>query len=1251
MLKRKQIEELFFLFSMQVAKKQDFINYLSILQKSKWNFSLKKIHSFFTKNYFPTIRNYSEEIGVDSETINQFDTIFIQQWTQEKIIDYFEKDFLTGSKEIDKKMLVIQINQFINNQKNFEKIQPKLKFFFFVVYKLQDKQITSEIVQMIQSMLTSKKIEKIKAIQINNDNVNFPIIKVVQNLEGENRLYAFHYNLLCLLELIHRVTDKNISYLNEMFQQLKILFESLANENKHKNDVKNIFFKFMDILPFQNADFYWNIFDIFYHKDQYNNQNVLQIKSELIQCLYQAFLKYKLKISYLYNKLKDKFANHIEELFYLERFTLISSIIISLTDEIKKSEEINMILKTTEQKLMDLSKKNKFIDYSYYYLCLMSQNYNLNQLLQKLKKIKFKEESSERCFDVYCVFFYLNKNIKKLIEKQQCPLFQIFQSLNNENTDKVDPFSYIDDKYFKLHGEKNAIQSMLNQKKLFKIITNKHNPKAHKNIQSLLHFFENLPNKGYEIFFLETDNSSCSYLINNFKLIENRYFDYELIGLFMTNKNNKKYIFIYDKSFDIWHDLNKCENEISQMKKFNLVYFKIDKHSHKFLQKYLISNHKHEQITQDKQYEILWKSLEELIHINPNIIETQYKYLNHIFNFQLKENQQKLSDIVSPQVCKPQNLDISSGNSENNLHDAAMVNDILKFVHTYGDKDILEIIFNKIINGKKEKLDNETAFYFGIIILNKKIKGIEKIFHLEKMGIDQKNLRKMLNFFNQKNFLDYMKLDKIYILIKSPKTKIEQAYYFMFKTLFLLEVLSTTIYVLGNEMFEQEINDLLEDKDCFSNEFLEELFPNLLSYILQTNSQLHNEISVENKYLFLERFVGESLVLREGNLKQHYNLLKIFIDFHLTNENYFPRFFNELLFCFKLIFKRLLSKGDEIIIADILMVIMDNVIKQKLPIEDVYTKMKSYLKELYFKTQNKLLKYSIILLFTFAKNQKIENKIKYILSFPFENKDKTFLDSYLIFIIFCTDIKKYIHTIKTDTTKNIQNIFDFFISFQQKYDDSKNDNFLQIKDFYVKLKEGKLSLEEILNTSIKQSLINENKLESISTLFKDSFPYILFVRMTNNDVKFDHSMMQINEIYYLTGLSIVYDKKEKSLFIFNQYKLEWYSVNSKKWVEKLPKDGNITSIFFIYTRKTKENKNRNIDLNCLKEITPFNTDMYKNCKFNYFESYQWLVNLNKNIRIINKDFIENLFKSTQKTYFKSSETDNNENVADYIYII
>lgn len=102
---------------------------------------------------------------------------------------------------------------------------------------------------------------------------------------------------------------------------------------------------------------------------------------------------------------------------------------------------------------------------------------------------------------IYCVFFYLNKNIKTIIEKQQCPLFQIFQSLNNENTDKIDPFSYIDDKHFKLNGEKNAIQNMLNQKKLFKIITNKHNQKAHNNIQHLLNFFENLSNKGYEIFF------------------------------------------------------------------------------------------------------------------------------------------------------------------------------------------------------------------------------------------------------------------------------------------------------------------------------------------------------------------------------------------------------------------------------------------------------------------------------------------------------------------------------------------------------------------------------------------------------------------------------------------------------------------------------------------------------------------------------------------------------------------------------
>ena len=43
---------------------------------------------------------------------------------------------------------------------------------------------------MIQSMLTSKKIEKIKTIQINNDNVKFSIIKVKQILEGEDRLYA-----------------------------------------------------------------------------------------------------------------------------------------------------------------------------------------------------------------------------------------------------------------------------------------------------------------------------------------------------------------------------------------------------------------------------------------------------------------------------------------------------------------------------------------------------------------------------------------------------------------------------------------------------------------------------------------------------------------------------------------------------------------------------------------------------------------------------------------------------------------------------------------------------------------------------------------------------------------------------------------------------------------------------------------------------------------------------------------------------
>ena len=81
------------------------------------------------------------------------------------------------------------------------------------------------------------------------------------------------------------------------------------------------------------------------------------------------------------------------------------------------------------------------------------------------------------------------------------------------------------------------------------------------------------------------------------------------------------------------------------------------------------------------------------------------------------------------------------------------------------------------------------------------------------------------------------------------------------------------------------------------------------------------------------------------------------------------------------------------------------------------------------------------------------------------------MDSYLIFIIFCSDIKTYIHTNKAYTTKNVQNIFNFFISFQQGYDDSKNEYFLQIKDFYVKLKEGKLSLEEILNTSIKQSII------------------------------------------------------------------------------------------------------------------------------------------------------------------------------------
>ena len=38
----------------------------------------------------------------------------------------------------------------------------------------------------------------------------------------------------------------------------------------------------------------------------------------------------------------------------------------------------------------------------------MSQHYNLNQLFQKLKKIKFKEESKERRFEVYilCIFLF-----------------------------------------------------------------------------------------------------------------------------------------------------------------------------------------------------------------------------------------------------------------------------------------------------------------------------------------------------------------------------------------------------------------------------------------------------------------------------------------------------------------------------------------------------------------------------------------------------------------------------------------------------------------------------------------------------------------------------------------------------------------------------------------------------------------------------------------------------------------------------
>jgi hypothetical protein len=181
------------------------------------------------------------------------------------------------------------------------------------------------------------------------------------------------------------------------------------------------------------------------------------------------------------------------------------------------------------------------------------ENFLNRKRLNTIKKIqltKINENEDPLTFDIYCLFTYLNKELKEYCSINIDGISTLMKTLDdNPTNDLIDPLTLVNE----------SIQHKFEQQNLIMLsgLEIKYKMNIKYNIQKVIDCLEKLNEINTYIIFVKFINRISNDSIEKIKRIERENFYYGLVGIVLCDENNYKHVIIFNNLTDSWNYLDK----------------------------------------------------------------------------------------------------------------------------------------------------------------------------------------------------------------------------------------------------------------------------------------------------------------------------------------------------------------------------------------------------------------------------------------------------------------------------------------------------------------------------------------------------------------------------------------------------------------------------------------------------------------------------------------------------------------------
>ena len=655
-LKRKSTEELFFLFSMNLATKKEILYYYELISSKFVMFQrLKLIDAFFRNNYTLKLRDKVQKLCDDEVILDYFDKKYLQTNTNEEMLEQFRQVLYQEQNHISD-LMKGQLKLFINGKK-LKQVNSEL-FFYLYIIKLIQKKVINVTTFKLGNVFNKKGIEeKLNELVIYGESkqLNYDFIQVGSFQYDNGSEYSEYINLLQKIE--------NKEPINNFIQTFKTFLSQYKNMNYLNKQKLNMYLEIIGIYLF-NAE---NKYDIIKNILLINEMNSEQ-KTVLVTWLFTKVIEGIIEYNALCQIKELDVDYYISHFFDKKQYSLISQLFLKalLTCENPQISQLQEI----EQKFLCLRNEkiyinNIFLKYSLFVsLCLRQF-----QTFSNISKILFQKDASD--FIILIVIYYLHINMKQhSLGEEDSSFKKLIDVLNHSTENNIKIFKYLNKNQYHLFGE-GAIK-----------IQNDNNILFHKEINN----FKFLNTNEISIIFYQFTKWINNEIINNILFLMNTNGLFELNAIYIIDERMDKYIFLFDKFSKGWVDFCNYKNvKDINIKELYLVYFKELKENsfdnsffEDILDTHISSNKLFDIHGNHLKDNIYWKSLECLVERKHKFVERNSHFFKNIFGIDFNEIKDKIQ--YSNYNIQPNEINIDILNRQQNELKEEMLNEQMELI-------------------------------------------------------------------------------------------------------------------------------------------------------------------------------------------------------------------------------------------------------------------------------------------------------------------------------------------------------------------------------------------------------------------------------------------------------------------------------------------------------------------------------------------------------------------------------------------